>query len=105
MDDLTPSEVTAFLIEGEGPPVLLVRGELDVSSAEQIRPVIEKVLQRHDQHVVVDVSGLTFMDSTGIAVLLTLAHGVDHLQLRDPSPMVRQIVEMTGLSEILRLEP
>ena len=41
------------------------------------------------------------MDSAGIAVLLAASRKVPSVSLRDPSPAVRRVLEMTGLTTVL----
>ncbi len=50
-----------------------------------------------------DLRELRFMDSAGIAVLLGGARRVPTVRLRDPVPAVRRVVEVTGLTTVLRL--
>ncbi|MGH9120727.1 MAG: STAS domain-containing protein [Acidimicrobiales bacterium] len=45
------------------------------------------------------------MDSSGLALLLSVANQGVRVQLRDPSPAVRQVVELTGLADMLVIEP
>jgi anti-anti-sigma factor len=44
------------------------------------------------------------MDSAGIAVLLGAATKLKEVQVRDPSPAVRRVIEITGLSDVLSIE-
>jgi anti-anti-sigma factor len=53
---------------------------------------------------VFDLSGLRFIDSAGIAVLLEAAERVGSISVRDPAPPVRRVIEVTGLTEVLPLE-
>jgi anti-anti-sigma factor len=50
-----------------------------------------------------DASGLTFMDSSGIVLLVSATQRVQEVQVRDPSPIVRRLIELTGLSKVLRI--
>ena len=50
-----------------------------------------------------DLSELSFMDSAGFAVLLGGARRVPLVRLRDPTPAVRRVVEVTGLTTVLGL--
>jgi anti-sigma B factor antagonist len=58
----------------EGPggtsTVIAPRGELDVLTAAELRTAIGDVIQAGRMHLVLDASGITFMDSTGIGVLV-----------------------------------
>ena len=49
-----------------------------------------------------DLAGLRFMDSAGIAVLLGATKRVERVSLREPSPTVRRVVELTGLTACCR---
>jgi anti-anti-sigma factor len=45
------------------------------------------------------------MDSAGIAVLVRAAGEVGAVQIRNPSPIVRRVIEVTGLTGVLRIGP
>ncbi len=62
-------------------------------------------MAKHPERLTFDVSALRFMDSAGIAVLLGAASNVSSVRLHSPSPSVRRVVELTGLSEVLVVEP
>jgi anti-anti-sigma factor len=96
-----PSTAEAEVLETG--PVARVRlaGELDVFSVEGVRPVITSLLAGEPKQVAFDLGGLAFIDSSGIALLLVVANAVERLELRNVSPIVRQVVEKTGLGGIL----
>jgi anti-sigma B factor antagonist len=54
--------------------------------------------------VVIDMSELAFMDSSGLTVMLEAARRGASVVLRQPSPVVRRLVEITGLTDVLRIE-
>jgi anti-anti-sigma factor len=54
--------------------------------------------------LVIELAGLSFMDSSGIALLVEIAGAVGTFLLRDVSDVIRGVIEATGLSEILRIE-
>ncbi len=66
---------------------------------------MEELLGQKPSRVVFDLSQLTFMDSSGIAVMVYVANNVEKIELRQASSIIRRVVEATGLSDILRLEP
>lgn len=86
------------VVSEEGTPVFHVAGELDISSSDSVRPIVDEVLARHPERVVFDLTGLQFMDSSGIAVLLTAAKSVPTVELRNVPPIMRRVIEMTGLA-------
>lgn len=91
--------------------VLIVRlsGELDHHEAELLRKKWKKVMDKHKvKHVVLNLEEMTFMDSSGLGVVLGRYKEV--LQLGGEmvvcsiSPSVKRLFEMSGLFKIVRLE-
>src|SRR5579862_6348990 len=80
--------------------VVRLAGELDVANASQAREAIDPALTEETRRAVFDLGDLTFMDSSGLAVLLVIAQRV-RVELRRPSAVIRQVIEMTGLAEAL----
>ena len=83
--------------------VVRVEGDLDCYSAPQLRAVLLE-LAEGPRRVVVDVSGSTFIDSTGLGVLVgglkRLREQGGHLALRSPSPTTARLFEVTGVSKL-----
>ena len=84
--------------------IVRLRGELDIHSA----PDLERVLLRSrpaGQRVVLDLSGLEFMDSTGLRVLLRARSAADEgrwqVFVRDVPPTIRRLFDMTGVYDAL----
>ncbi len=96
----------SFDVEVDGSvAVLALRGELDLATAPELEQVVRSLLaDRSVERFVVDMTGLTFMDSSGLAVLLQAAAGGQVL-LRSPSVVIRQVIESTGLTGVLVIEP
>lgn len=88
-----------------GELVITIAGELDISNAEATRAAIDASLNGHPRAVVFDLKDLRFMDSSGIATLLGVAVRVDSVHLRNPSPIIRRVVEATGIADVLPTEP
>ena len=82
-----------------------ISGELDLASVPGVEADIEPVLAAAPERVVFDLSGVAFMDSSGIAMLLRAAKRVGIIEVRDPSPAVQLIIQATGLAEVLHVEP
>jgi anti-anti-sigma factor len=84
------------------PPVLSVRGELDIGSAPVVREAFLRLARDETvTDVALDLSGVTFLDSSGLAVLLMGARRWEgdgnRLYLRAPSQMVVRIIDLTGV--------
>jgi anti-sigma B factor antagonist len=86
-----------------GPPTITVRGELDISNIDELEEAAAPVIERRPDRLVVDLSGLRFADSSAIAAWVRWAGAVGEIELRSPSPLLRQIVTKMGLAGTLRL--
>jgi anti-sigma B factor antagonist len=80
--------------------IVALHGELDIVSAHDLALALVEVA---GSTVVVDLSDLTFMDSTGISALVMaknriLADGRGRLVLTKPGGIVRAALEIVGLS-------
>jgi anti-anti-sigma factor len=85
--------------------MVTVTGDLDMSNAEELKATVASIAAGNPDALVFDFSGLRFMDSAGIAVLVDAANQVPDVRLRDPSAAVRRVVEITGLTAIIAMEP
>ena len=103
MHYLEDSLLVVVTLEPPDVAVVEVRGEIDMMSA----PVLALKLGEIDggTAAVVDLGDVTFMDSSGLKVLLTAAtrHTASggSLVLRRPSEAVRRIVRLTKLEDVL----
>jgi anti-sigma B factor antagonist len=61
------------ITDDEGARVLTLSGELDLASAPQLQRAFDRAEASGSRHVVVDLSGLEFIDSSGLR-LLVAAH-------------------------------
>jgi anti-sigma B factor antagonist len=79
-----------------------VVGELDLAVAEQLRTLLARAGEDHDQ-IFIDLAGCEFIDSTGIAVILQahreLAKGGKRLVCCDPHGQVVRVLSITGLTD------
>jgi anti-sigma B factor antagonist len=80
-------------------------GELDATTAPQLRLLLLDLLEDSQRNVVVDLSAVTFLDSTGLGVLvggtrrLTDAGGTFSLVVTDAR--ILQVLHLTGLQRVL----
>lgn len=86
-----------------------LRGELDMESADAIRARLGEAISSDVSALVVDLSGVTFMDSSGVELLFRLRSelAVRQMRLRLALPadsLVRRTLEVTdGGAELLEL--
>lgn len=108
MAELEPTDEVYCAVDvaaEDGTPVIRLAGELDMVSVERVRPVVDRVLAGGNDRLVFDVSGLEFMDSSGIALLVSVTQNARQVELRRPTPIVRRLIELTGLTELLLMVP
>jgi anti-anti-sigma factor len=95
-------DVTASTDPERGGTLVSVSGELDLISTPEFEAVVAGATQ---QPVRIDLSGLAFMDSTGLRALLGAARDHPALTLQGPlQPPIQRLLELTQTLEILPLE-
>jgi anti-sigma B factor antagonist len=87
--------------------VLALEGELDVAAASDAYKRMLELALRPGAQLVLDLSGLTFMDSTGVRIILQAdeharRHGASLVVVRPPERVMR-VLELVGLDEQLEL--
>ena len=86
---------------------LYVHGEVDLATAEELSQAGAALLHDGPRTLTLDLRAVSFMDSTGLAALVTLnnhtAQAGGQLSIRDPSPRVRQVLRITGLDTFLTI--
>ncbi len=91
--------VVTVSIDDPAAPVIALAGELDLASVEAARAGIEPTLAERPSRVTFDLDKLTFMDSSGIALLVEISNDIDSVCLIHVTPIVRRVLEATGLLE------
>jgi anti-sigma B factor antagonist len=87
--------------------VVRLQGQLDVSTRDRLRLAIGSALEGPPPMFVVDLSGLDFADCAGISILVwaqkRLAEGGSELVVTGAKPIVRRLLQLTGLDTYLHL--
>ena len=104
-----PIVVSPFAIEVSGDPsapVVAVRGEIDVATSPQLRNDLNTLVARGARHITLDFSGVSFVDSSGLGVLVgtykRLREDQDgSVRIVGAQPSVRKVFEITGLEAAL----
>jgi anti-anti-sigma factor len=89
---------------------LAVSGEVDVSNVNAIEAEITAAVTNLASEVVIDLTDVAYMDSSGVRMLFGLAQGLrttrTDLVVRAPHGTVaRRVLDLSGLSTVARLEP
>ena len=102
-----PADLVTSTHTSDGKAVVKVRGEVDLVTCDELRRALDSALQI-STHAVVDLTDLSFIDSSGLSVLVDAhrkardAGGV--LVVRNPSPMLRRLLDITRLDTLLVVE-
>jgi anti-sigma B factor antagonist len=99
--DTTPFDISTAVQDGR--QIVTPTGELDLTTVPLLDQRLIEVLPGGE--TVLDLSRVSFIDSTGIALLVSISatareHGWP-LELRDPSPHVDRLITLTGVAELL----
>ena len=107
-----PEPVAAELTAEPGPGadewILRVRGEIDVATSPALRAEIGSLLDRGAQRVVLDLHEMTFIDSSGLGVLVGALKRLRELDREDlvlvglQGP-ARRVFEITGLTQLFTI--
>ena len=94
-------------LESNGVPVLAVRGEIDVATAPQLRERLLGLAGRDRVVVIVDLTDVSFVDSTALGVLVSgakrLRKGGGDLRLVVTEPHIAKVLAITGLTEVFQI--
>jgi anti-sigma B factor antagonist len=96
----SPAFAVAHREVGDRTCVVSVEGDLDLASAPQLKWTLIELLEKGYAQYVIDLSGLTYMDSMGLGVLVGFRKRVEgsaRLALACLPPTQRKLLELTGL--------
>jgi anti-sigma B factor antagonist len=95
---------------GEQPPVVALAGDIDLATIPEARADVFAALTANPgATVVVDMSAVTFLDSTGLGMLVSANRQAEEaggrVVLRAPTEPVRKVLEITGLDKVFLVPP
>jgi anti-sigma B factor antagonist len=92
----------------DGAVVLALSGELDVITAPDLAQELDALAAEACPRVLLELSGLSFVDSAGVSVLVKARHTAEatgrRLILRNPTEQVHQVFSVLGLASWLAYE-
>jgi anti-sigma B factor antagonist len=102
-----PATLELKVAEHDGETVVSAAGELDVNTAPDLREQLARLIADGTRLVVVDLSEVSFVDSTALSVLVSalkrLRQANGDLELASPNPSVRRVFEITGLTRLFTI--
>lgn len=91
----------------EGVAILTLEGFLDAHTFEQLDETIQELFDRNVVRLVADLSGVEYISSAGAGVFIgSLASAQEangNIVLVNPTPNVREVFDLLGLSQIFTI--
>lgn len=99
--------LTAVVRVLDGRSVVELTGELDPETVEQFAAAVDDAASHGHPTVVVDLAGVTFVDSAGLRALVRARDQVAPaaVVLSRPSPFARRLLTITKLDDQFEIEP
>jgi anti-sigma B factor antagonist len=107
--DLLKTSVST--VESGSEPYTLVEliGEADVTNAEALREVLDGEVAKQPRTLIIDLSGLRFMDSSALHVILRANRSMDRLgcvlALASPREPVAKMLRLTAADQLVPVYP
>jgi anti-sigma B factor antagonist len=101
-------DLTLGVRPGDDGTVVVVSGEVDVCTEASLQQALLRIMREHGARLLLDVSGISFMDCAGLRALWTTRRRAElrggFMPLIAVSRAVRRIIELTGAHEALAVE-
>jgi anti-anti-sigma factor len=105
IEALGPGELTLRSRRDGAVHTIALAGELDLATADEVEQELLRVEASDAASIVLDLSGLTFMDSTGVRLLVSAdarsRADERRLSLRRGPASVQRVMELSGVDELL----
>ena len=109
LDVRRSTPLTTEIRGAQGHALVILTGELDVSTAGGLYEELATLTREGVIHVALDLTALEFIDSTGISVIITehkrAASAGGELIILTPHHNVRRVFEVAGLMDVLDVLP
>jgi anti-sigma B factor antagonist len=109
--DASDAVLTPLALERGGTPnspVIVARGEIDVATSPILRSELASALATRPEEVTLDLRGVTFVDSSGLGVLVGALKrlresGGQRFSVVGVQDPVRKVFDITGLTALFEL--
>ncbi|MFJ8948366.1 STAS domain-containing protein [Streptomyces sp. NPDC102395] len=104
-----PDGLTITTAPVDGVHVITVHGEIDHHTGDPLSQALSLPEDAAAPGIVVDLSGVTFMDSSGINILIAARNAVHDadgwLRLAGPNDLVMRTMQLVGIDQIIDCYP
>ena len=102
-------QAEAIIIKNGGTLVISLLGDIDHHSAKRLRGEIDSALfLNRPKRATIDLSGVEFMDSSGLGLILGRLSRVSELggklTLQAPSQQVQRVLALAGVERLLEIK-
>lgn len=89
--------------------LLQVSGEIDLANVDVVQAAISGSVRSGTSLVVLDLSGTTYLDSTGLAMIFRFAERLGYRRQEfclvvPPDSPIRRVLQLTSLDQVVRVE-
>jgi anti-sigma B factor antagonist len=114
VSDASPEEQTTidFVIstghDPSGAHVVAIRGDVDIFTAPSVKLAAREAVFAGSRYIVLDLTDTTFLDSTGLGVIIGLARLVrpdGEIAIVNVNPTITKTLQITGLDDIFVVRP
>lgn len=88
----------------DGRPLVAITGDLDANTSRTLITALEGLVDDATDVVVVDLSGVPFMDSTGFGAILGIHRAGAAIVVRNPSRQVGQLLDIVAVPGVVDVE-
>ena len=108
MPDVAEPVLLVEVTRDGGGALVRIEGEVEFATAPRLRATLLDLAQESASPVVLDLAEVSFLDSAGISLLIQakkrLSAAGSDLVLRAPQPNIRRVLEISGVTELFRIE-
>lgn len=88
--------------------IVHLSGEIDAYTASQLREKLIPLTEKENQHIIIDLKNVNYMDSTGLGVFIGALKSCKKNQstmvLTGATDRVKRLFTITGLDEVMKIE-
>ena len=89
--------------------ICAIEGEVDINSSPEIRKSFDKILSKEMPKIVINLVGVTYVDSSGLATLVEILKRMKSyggkMKLTNVSPKIKSLFEITKLDKLFEIMP
>jgi anti-sigma B factor antagonist len=94
------SEFRVVVCEVDGRSMVRVNGDVDAASSPTLRDALMALLAVGEREINVDLTDVSFIDSTGLGVVIDLLRAGAVITIVGASPHARRLIDLTGITTL-----